>query len=245
MTNIIGPHGTGINETTTRPTDTASGSPVDTWFQPCINGDPNTGTKIPAVWLNKVTALLRRAIRGMSVPEDELDDDMLLKAIKQTLPLLVNGTTPIGQLTASSTGDGSFKPDNLISKTQTVTVNVASLTTSPMLRNGFAQVTVNARASLDDAQEWIQNAHLKCTVVSAGRAIDVATEELDTFASTSDNRDWQETGGEMTANYTFLVPLSNGSGSFEMKITTYVETGEVTGWSAHMKAFLDAVFPRL
>jgi hypothetical protein len=83
--NIVGPHGPGVNETTERPADTSSGSAVDSWFQPCINGNPNTGTKVTAVWLNKVTALLRRAIRGMDVPDDELDDDMLLKAIQQAL----------------------------------------------------------------------------------------------------------------------------------------------------------------
>lgn len=83
MPNIIGPFGPGVNETVTRPQDVASQLEDDTWFAPCQNNDPATGTKIPALWLNKVTALLRRAIRGMNVPQNELDDDMLLKAIQR------------------------------------------------------------------------------------------------------------------------------------------------------------------
>lgn len=94
--NIVGPHGAGINDTTTRPTDSSSGSSVDSWFTPCVGGDPNTGTKIPAVWLNKVTALFRRAIRGMGVTENELDDDMLLKAIQRAARAIANIGTGVG-----------------------------------------------------------------------------------------------------------------------------------------------------
>lgn len=79
--NIIGPFGAGVNETTTRPNDPASGSSTDTWFQDCVDGIAGTGTKVPAVFLNKVSALLRRAIRGMGVPDLSTDDDMLLKAL--------------------------------------------------------------------------------------------------------------------------------------------------------------------
>jgi hypothetical protein len=94
--NIVGPHGAGINESTTRPTDTPSESSIDSWFTPCIGGDPNTGTKIPAVWLNKVTALLRRAIRGMGVTDLETDDDMLLKAIQRAARAISNLGTGVG-----------------------------------------------------------------------------------------------------------------------------------------------------
>ncbi len=84
--NIVGPHGAGVRETTTRPTDTASGNALDTWFEDCVAGNPNTGTKVPSVWLNKVAALFRRAIRGMGVADVEsgtTSDDMLLDAIKR------------------------------------------------------------------------------------------------------------------------------------------------------------------
>jgi len=81
-TNIYGPHGPGINETTTRPPQTDSESSADSWFGPCVDNDPNTGTKISYRWLNFITANLRRAIRGMGVAENEVDDDMLLKAIQ-------------------------------------------------------------------------------------------------------------------------------------------------------------------
>lgn len=78
-TNIFGPHGPGINETTTRPAQTDSDSSTDSWFGPCVDNDPNTGTKISYRWLNFVTANLREAVRGMGVPENETDDELLLK----------------------------------------------------------------------------------------------------------------------------------------------------------------------
>lgn len=83
MVNIVGPFGAGINPSTTRPADPEPDGASDTWFVPCINGDPNTGTKIGSVWLNKITAQLRRAVRGMGVTEVATDDDMLLKAIQK------------------------------------------------------------------------------------------------------------------------------------------------------------------
>jgi hypothetical protein len=109
--NIVGPFGTGVNETTTRPDDPDSGSSVDTWFQPCVGGEAGTGTKVPAVWLNKVTALFRRAIRGMGIPDDSQDDDMLLKAIQKA----VRGIKSIGVAGAIDiqvgvdSGDNTFK----------------------------------------------------------------------------------------------------------------------------------------
>ena len=81
--NIFGPFGAGINETVSRPTDQDSESATDTWFQDCVNGIAGTGTKIPANWLNKISAVLRRATRGMGVPDEPTDDDLLLKAIQK------------------------------------------------------------------------------------------------------------------------------------------------------------------
>ncbi|MFZ4807460.1 MAG: hypothetical protein ACOYLQ_09405 [Hyphomicrobiaceae bacterium] len=116
--NIVGPHGAGVGATTERPTDTNSGSGTDSWFRDCINGVSGTGTKIPAVWLNKVSALLRRAIRGMGVPESEVDDDMLLKAIQKADRTIanvgdgvgiyagLNGTTGNQQLRSLKAGSG-------------------------------------------------------------------------------------------------------------------------------------------
>lgn len=95
--NIIGPHGAGINETYTRPDDTASGVGYDSWFKDCVGGVAGTGTKIPAVWLNKVIAQLREAIRGMGVAENELDDQMLLKAITAAdRPIINLGAAGLG-----------------------------------------------------------------------------------------------------------------------------------------------------
>ena len=244
MTNIIGPHGTGINETTTRPTDTASGNPVDTWFQPCINGDPNTGTKIPAVWLNKVTALLRRAIRGMSVPENELDDDMLLKAIRQTMPLLVNSTAKLAEISLSDQTHGALSAANPINQSLNVDVNVTSLTTSPILRNGFAMVTVTSRILLDDCLELTRSARIFNRVFNAGREILVGFGEIDAYASGSVEDDYRETGSATASACTILVPLSNGAGQFQLNMTSSINLGSVTGWESVFAAYLDGIFPR-
>lgn len=110
--NIVGPFGPGINETTTRPADPEPGSAIDTWFAPCINGDPTTGTRVPAVWLNKVTALLRRAIRGMGVQDRATDDDMLLKAIqKADVPLRSVGA---GMAIFDGKADGYYNIRSLV-----------------------------------------------------------------------------------------------------------------------------------
>lgn len=81
-TNIFGPHGPGINEVFERPPQTDSNSSTDSWFGPCIDGDPNTGTKVSYRWLNFMTANMREAVRGMGVTESEVDDQLLLKCFQ-------------------------------------------------------------------------------------------------------------------------------------------------------------------
>jgi hypothetical protein len=80
--NILGPGGPNVNASAVRDPHVATGVGDDLWFKACVDGDPTTGTKIQAQWLNMVMAQLREAIRGMGVPEDEIDDLMLLKAIQ-------------------------------------------------------------------------------------------------------------------------------------------------------------------
>ncbi len=97
MTNIFGPDGPGINPSVARPVAPQPTTNADTWFVPCVNGDPNTGTKIPSGWLNFITANLRRAIRGRGVAESVTDDDLLLKAIESADRAIVSvgGGTPL------------------------------------------------------------------------------------------------------------------------------------------------------
>lgn len=103
MGNIVGPHGPGVNETTSRPNDTDSGNPLDTWFKDCTNGVPGSGTKVPAVWLNKVCALFRQAIRGRTQAGEqvELADDMLLRCFRDPANI-GNGAPIIKQYNATS-----------------------------------------------------------------------------------------------------------------------------------------------
>jgi hypothetical protein len=77
---ILGP-ASAVNATTVRPSETRIFGAVDTFFKPCSPGATD-GTAVQAVFLNGVLQQMRRAIRGMGITEDNLDDDMLLKAIQ-------------------------------------------------------------------------------------------------------------------------------------------------------------------
>lgn len=80
--NIFGPgHNSGERATTSRPTqidteETAS----DTWFGPCVDGDPNTGTKITHQWLNLLVANARNFVRKAGATQGVKLDDMLAEA---------------------------------------------------------------------------------------------------------------------------------------------------------------------
>ncbi|MCT8970574.1 hypothetical protein [Microbaculum marinisediminis] len=72
----------GPNAVESRPAHEITDPDKDTWFRPCTAPGANDGTWISAQDLNFFLAQLRRAIRGMGVTDDPLDDDMLLKAIQ-------------------------------------------------------------------------------------------------------------------------------------------------------------------
>lgn len=82
MTDLLGP-ANATNSTTARPNDTRVFDADDTWMKDCVGGVAGTGTKIEAAFFNGLLAQVRRAIRGMSIPVDNADDDMLLKAIQK------------------------------------------------------------------------------------------------------------------------------------------------------------------
>lgn len=96
--NIFGPYGSGINPTTTRPTDTGDPGASDTWFQPCSSPTVDDGTRVSYRWLNKILATVRRATRGMGIADDPATDDLLLEAIKRgaTLKNIGNGESLYG-----------------------------------------------------------------------------------------------------------------------------------------------------
>ncbi|MCW5690285.1 MAG: hypothetical protein KIT76_17210 [Pseudolabrys sp.] len=92
MTDIIGP-ANAPNAVTIRPADSRGGFGVnDTWFKDCTSPAADDGTDIQAGWLNKITAVLRSAIRGNGnagggdpvVTEDDADD-ILLKAVQHLI----------------------------------------------------------------------------------------------------------------------------------------------------------------
>lgn len=106
MPNIFGPFGSGINPVTTRPVDTGDPGSPDTFFGPCSSPTTRDGTVVSYRWLNKMLATLRRATRGMAVPDDPASDDLLLEAIKRGATLKNVGTQS-GALDVYAGQDGS------------------------------------------------------------------------------------------------------------------------------------------
>lgn len=54
----------------------------DTFFGDCVANTPGTGTPIVSTWLNRLSQQTRRVIRNAGVTLNNLDDDMLGKAIQ-------------------------------------------------------------------------------------------------------------------------------------------------------------------
>ena len=81
MTDLLGP-ASAANATTSRPTDARVFGGSDTFFKDCTSPAANDGTVVEQAYLNGMLQQIRRAIRGMSVIENNADDDMLLKAIQ-------------------------------------------------------------------------------------------------------------------------------------------------------------------
>lgn len=86
MTDLLGP-ADATNAVTARPADSRTFGGDDTWMKDCDGGVAGTGTKLEASFFNGILAQIRRAIRGMSIPVNNADDDMLLKAIKKAAQL--------------------------------------------------------------------------------------------------------------------------------------------------------------
>ncbi len=83
MVNIYGPGLTGDNAVAERPAQVPTGSGADLWFKECTSLEAQDGTRFRAQWFNFIMANFRNAVRGLSVPEDEIDDDMLLKCFQK------------------------------------------------------------------------------------------------------------------------------------------------------------------
>lgn len=106
MANVFGPFGSGINPVTTRPADTGEPGSPDTFFGPCSSPTTRDGTVVSYRWLNKMLATMRRATRGMAVPDDPASDDLLLEAIKRGATVRNVGTQS-GALEVYAGQDGS------------------------------------------------------------------------------------------------------------------------------------------
>lgn len=82
MTNIFGPgHYANTNETATRPDQTATAKPSDTWFTQCDGVDPDSGTNIDDQWLNIIVGTLRHGVRSSGAHQNEISDAMIAEAM--------------------------------------------------------------------------------------------------------------------------------------------------------------------
>ena len=94
--NLLGPHGPGVNETLARPADSDSGLEADTWFKDCTSPTAGDGTKVKAVYLNKIKALIINACRGLGIPTADNDDDALLKCFQKVDRAIRNIGSQVG-----------------------------------------------------------------------------------------------------------------------------------------------------
>jgi hypothetical protein len=95
MTDLLGP-ASAANSTTARPADARIFGGTDTFFKDCTSPAANDGTVVEQAYLNAMLMQIRRAIRGMSVAENNANDDMLLNAIQSAAV----GYVPFGNLYA-------------------------------------------------------------------------------------------------------------------------------------------------
>lgn len=89
-TNLVGPFGTGVNQTYEEPSFPDSGDSQFSWFVDCSDDVTPDGTKWMANWANRMMQQIRRAVVGMGVTPTETDGDALQKAIMRAHRPIVN-----------------------------------------------------------------------------------------------------------------------------------------------------------
>jgi hypothetical protein len=136
-TDIFGPGAFGAARAVTiRPAATPNNTPgaADTFFRDCSTSTAEDGTEIRAAHHNFIAQNLRRLVRGAGVPEDNTDDDLVLKSV-QAIANASSGSVPTHTHTKAQITD--FAHDHPISDVTGLQValndlnsNVASLQTS-------------------------------------------------------------------------------------------------------------------
>ena len=98
-TNIFGPReAADVKGVVDRPAFAPTESNTDYWIKDCDPGDPESGTKLEAGFLNFFIANLRRAIRGLGVTQDAADDDLLLKCFQKVQSVVNVNNNAYGQI---------------------------------------------------------------------------------------------------------------------------------------------------
>jgi len=88
--NLVGPFGTGVNESYETPDFGDSAGSQFSWFVDCSDGVTPDGTRWMAQWANRMMLQVRRAVVGMGIPLNETNGDSLLDAIKRAHRPIVN-----------------------------------------------------------------------------------------------------------------------------------------------------------
>lgn len=85
MVNLFGPGAFGsARPASTRPTFNPGNAPgdQDDWFKDCSSPTDRDGTEWRSAWLNAITANLRALVRKSGRPATNVDDDLLLRAVR-------------------------------------------------------------------------------------------------------------------------------------------------------------------
>jgi hypothetical protein len=203
MSDFLGP-ADAPNAVAIRPSDTRSFPTADTWFRDCSTATADDGTDIQAAFLNSVAAAMRAVARvngGTAadptikiVPENGLDDNLLIKAIQHLL----------------QRGQPSYAAD-------TGSVNALSITLSPTppeLKSGMT-VRVKVAHTVTGASTLTANGFSGPIVHPDGsptQNLDLVTGEVATF--NWDGSRWQKvglSGALLTASRDYYVNNSTGS----------------------------------
>ena len=85
MTDLFGP-ANAANSVTTEPGDSRTFGSSDTFFKDCSSPTANDGTAYGASFFNFLLQMLRAAVRGQNIPQDNANANMLLQAIQAATP---------------------------------------------------------------------------------------------------------------------------------------------------------------
>lgn len=233
MSDLLGP-ADAPNAVTVRPAESRTFDADDTFFKDCVNGVAGTGTSIQQAFLNGLLQQVRRAIRGMSITEDNADDDMLLKAIQAAIPpeqidgsyknLLINGDLGLNQrvFAGGALGAGIYGYDRWKADTGGASVSVSA---------GVVTLTSGTIVQVIEAPDLASETITVSVEDLSGGDLDVDVEgETDTISAGAGRQGVQiAVPAGSTGNIT--VKLAPASGAVTFRRVQLERGGAYTGWA--------------